>query len=110
MSTRKKGGASHSARAQSAGATPPLPPRPTPAPTAESRAQEAEISRMIRELAQSVTETNLLRTRRLVDMALRGQVPQELIDHLSLIGRDYYKLAEQGPQKPTLRVIEGGDR
>ena len=87
---------------------PPLPQRPTPAPTAEDLAMKAEISRKIEELAKIVTETNLLRTRRLVEMALRGQAPPELVHHFSMIGRDYYKLADRGPQGPKLRVIEGG--
>lgn len=85
-----------------------LPPLPEPAPTAKSLAVEAEISRKLDKLLKTVTETNLLRVRRLVDMALRGQAPPELVDHFSLIGRDYCKLADKGPPKPSLRVIEGG--
>lgn len=91
-------------------ALPPLPARPVPTPTAADLALSAEISQRIADLAKQVVETNLLRTRRLVDMALRGQVPQDLITHFSMIGQDYYKLADNGPEQPKrrgLRVIDG---
>lgn len=87
---------------------PPLPPSPVPAPTAEDLALKAEIAWRIDELAAIVREKNLLRTQRLVEMALRGQAPRDLIDHFSAIGRDYYKLADNGPKKPAFHVIDGG--
>ena len=89
-------------------APPALLPAPKPPPSAECLAEKAETSRRLAELVKIVTETNLLRTRRLVEMALRGQAPAELVQHFSMIGRDWYDLAENGPQKPEFRVIEGG--
>lgn len=85
-----------------------LPPIPEPAPTAETLAQRAEISRKLDDLIKIVTERNLLRAQRLVEMALRGQAPVELVEHFSMIGRNYYELADNGPPKPKLRTIEGG--
>jgi hypothetical protein len=89
---------------------PPLPPRPAPKPTAEDLALQKQIMQNIKELHAAFTEKNLLRVKRLVEMALRGQAPEELVHHFSLIGRDYYKLADYGPQKPNLRAIEGGPK
>jgi hypothetical protein len=85
-----------------------LPPPPKPEPTERDKALKASIIRKLEEIYEEVTYKNLLRTRRLVEMALRKQVPADLIDHLSQIGCNYYKLADNGPARPELRVIEGG--
>jgi hypothetical protein len=94
-------------RRKSSPVTPALPPAPKPAPTAESLAMSADINARLVELNRIVTDNNLLRVRALVEMALRRQVPAELVDHFSIIGRDYYKLADYGPAKPNLRVVDG---
>jgi hypothetical protein len=85
-----------------------LPPPPKPEPTERDKALQASISRNLDELYERVTYKNLLRVRRLVEMALRKQVPDDLIDHLSQLGCNYCKLADNGPARPELRVIEGG--
>lgn len=84
-----------------------LPPLPAPAPTVESLAAKAEVSERLKELLADLTEKNLLRTRRLVELALRGQAPPELVYHLSMVGKNYYNLADNGPPRPSLRVIKG---
>jgi hypothetical protein len=85
-----------------------LPPPPKPEPTEREKALTASISLKLDEIYEDLVYRNLLRTRRLVEMALRKQVPADLIDHLSQIGCNYYKLADAGPARPELRVIEGG--
>jgi hypothetical protein len=85
-----------------------LPPPPKPEPTEREKALQASISHKLDEIYEDLVYRNLLRTRRLVEMALRKQVPADLIDHLSQIGCNYYKLADDGPPRPELRVIEGG--
>lgn len=84
-----------------------LPSSPKPQPSAEDLAQKARIVRMLREMTEENTDHNLHRVRRLIDMALQRRVPQELLEHLSYLGRDWYKLADNGPPRPQLRVIEG---
>jgi hypothetical protein len=85
-----------------------LPPPPKPEPTERERALQASISHKLEELYEEVTDRNLARVQRLVAMALRRQVPDELLTHFSDLGRDWYKLADNGPARPELRVIEGG--
>jgi hypothetical protein len=82
---------------------------PPLAPTPESLALQAELNQRLEGLARTVTETNLFRVRTLVELALRGKAPPELVNHLSMIGRNYCELADNGPPKPSLRVIDGGE-
>ncbi len=76
--------------------------------TEEDLRRKAELSRMIAELTDTVTHQNLDRAVVLAQMSARRQGP--LMDFFKRIGRDYYKLAEYGPQKPgrRLRVVTGG--
>jgi hypothetical protein len=105
MSNRRKG----------AGTTTVLPPPPaipepskTEAEITKERHQKAEISRLIREIRANQIEQNLERALCLVQMAQRGQGP--LIEYFTDLGFKYRKLADEGPERPRLRVIEGGQR
>lgn len=84
------------------GMPPPMPPK-----TAEEQAKKALIIRMMRELADDLQQANLNRAVRLAQMAARGQGP--LVEHFAELGRRYADLADFGPPKPQLRVIEGGE-
>lgn len=85
----------------------PLPMPGMPPKTLEEAAADAEICRRLNELAAFHRQENLNNAVRLAQMAARGHGP--LVDYFAELGRRYTDLAERGPPKPRLRVIDGGD-
>jgi hypothetical protein len=81
-------------------------PQKTEAELAHERAQNAEITRRLIEINDALMQQNLDRAVRLAQMAARRQGP--LVDFFEKVGLQYYKLADEGPQKPSFKVIWGG--
>jgi hypothetical protein len=88
-------------------ALPPPPPIPAPKLIEDDLRKKAEIRRLLAELTEVVTQNNLDRAVRLAQMAARRQGP--LVEFFQTLGLQYYKLADNGPEKPgpALRVIRG---
>jgi hypothetical protein len=81
-------------------------PQMTEAEIARETEQKAEISRLLRKLADDALQNNLDRAVRLAQMAARRQ--GALVEFFQMLGVQYYKWADEGPQEPSLRAIEGG--
>jgi hypothetical protein len=82
-----------------------LPPPPMPPKTEQELAESREICRMLEELTRIVIQQNLDRAVILAQMAARHQGP--LVEHFGELGRRYAHLLN-APQKPSFRVIDGG--
>jgi hypothetical protein len=81
-------------------------PQKTEAEIAHEREQNAEISRLLTKITDCLIQENLDRAVRLAQMAARRQGP--LVDFFEKVGLQYYKLADEGPQRPSFKVIWGG--
>jgi hypothetical protein len=94
-------GATHSG-----GAFPSPPAIPEPPETDRDRALKAETMRLLAEIKENLYQQHLARAVNLALMAQRRQGP--LVEFFVQLGRKYADLADNGPQKPRLRIIDGG--
>jgi hypothetical protein len=85
---------------------PPPPAIPTPPETDEDRAGKARTMQLLRQIRENLREQHLARAVVLAQMAYRRQGP--LVEFFEELGFKYGKLADEGPQKPALRIIDGG--
>ncbi len=85
----------------------PSPPAiPEPPETDEDRAGKARTMQLLRQIRENLREQHLARAVVLAQMAYRRQGP--LVEFFEELGFKYGKLADEGPQRPRLKVIKGG--
>jgi hypothetical protein len=77
----------------------------TEAQIAKERYQKTKILGLLNKINDDLMQQNLDRAVLLAQMAARRQGP--LVDFFEKLGLRYYKLADEGPQTPSVKVLKG---